>query len=136
MGRGRRRCQMTGVLESPVHRHRLHSLANGEALYKEGNLTVRPQLWKVHCGKRRGGRMGEWGYGWVSEGSNRPQRSQEVAVDLQGIQLKKWDPVGAGLVAQWLSSCIPLRQPRVRVFGCWARTYTQLISHAMAASHI
>ena len=35
--------------------------------------------------------------------------------------------LGAGALAEWLSSCAPLWWPRVRRFGSWAWTYTPLI---------
>ena len=39
--------------------------------------------------------------------------------------------LGASLVAQRLSSHIPLRWPRVRQFGSWVRTWHRLVSHAV-----
>ena len=42
-------------------------------------------------------------------------------------KLKKKKKIGASPVAEWLSSCAPLWQPRVREFGSCAQTCTALI---------
>ena len=39
---------------------------------------------------------------------------------------------GAGPVAQWLSSHVPLQQPGVHRFGSWVWTWYSLASHAVA----
>ena len=38
---------------------------------------------------------------------------------------------GAGLVAQWLSSHVPLQQAEIRQFRFWAWTWHHLASHAV-----
>ena len=43
---------------------------------------------------------------------------------------------GAGPVAEWLSSCVPLRWPRVCQFKSWVRTWHHSSGHAGGASHM
>ena len=56
---------------------------------------------------------------------------------IQCASLKITDTLGAGLVAEWLSSRPLLWRPRVRLFKSWVWTYTQCSSsHTVAAPHI
>ena len=48
----------------------------------------------------------------------------------------KKEQAGASPVAQWLSLCTPLQQPKVHRFRSWAQTQHHLSSHALSASHI
>ena len=44
--------------------------------------------------------------------------------------------VGAGPVAEWLSSHALLRRPGFHGFGSWAGTWHRSLGHAEAASHM
>ena len=46
------------------------------------------------------------------------------------------DNLGAGPMAEWLSSCTPLQRPRVLRFGSWVWTWARSSNHAEAASHM
>ena len=51
-------------------------------------------------------------------------------------ELLRRNALGAGPVAQWLSSNAPLRRPGFRWFGSWARTWHHSSGHVEVASHV